>query len=99
MNRMVSLPITIQFEDSTDYIKSSLFRIFSEILICYRIHFIPKKKILYMNETIKEEIAAPYAAGLERSLFELIKQIGEQLKEIESRLDKLENNQIQRKDK
>ena len=62
-----------------------------------------------IGETMEEQIKRKaniydlripqHAAGLERSLFELIKQIGEQLKEIESRLDKLENNQIQRKDK
>lgn len=39
------------------------------------------------------------AVGLERSLFELVKQIGEQLKKIESRLDELENNEIVRQHK
>lgn len=38
--------------------------------------------------------------GRERNLFALIKQIGEQLRKFESRLDELENNQItQRKEK
>lgn len=39
------------------------------------------------------------AIGRERLLYGLLKQAGEQLKKMESRIDKLENNQIQRKEK
>lgn len=53
-----------------------------------------KKKASLYDLRIPEQ-----ATGLERHLYGLLKQIGEQLKKMESRIDELENNQIQRKEK